>query len=693
MRALRILPRSWARKSASEFLESRNVHTDHSKESVGSIVWRVSSLLLMIFLFSQPARLLSQQIKIEINGSSAGRIFDGLGAVSAGASSRLLIDYPEPQRSQILDYLFKPGYGAALQHLKVEIGADVNSTDGSEPSFMRTPDDHNSSRGYEWWLMVEAHKRNPDIVLEVLPWGAPGWVGNGDSLYTPKMAKYVADFIETARKDYHLKINYTGIWNEKVYDVPYLRELAQQLNSHHLDTKIVCCDEYIGEGAGQWAIADEMLKDSSLAADIAVIGVHYPKQNDKITTTEAARKTGKPLWSSEDQPNGGGGPFVSRDWPAGGKILAHLYNQNYLEGSLTSTEIWSPVTSYYDNLAAPNSGLMYANTPWSGHYDVQGTIWSTAHTTQFAQPGWQYLDSASGTLPGKGSYVTLRSPDRKNWSAVVETIHATQAQTASFTICAGLADANVYVWETNDAHTFDRVAVLHPVGGKFTYTFYPDSLYSLTTTTGQGKGSAIPPPAKAFPLPYEDNFEQTEVGHSPKYLSDQDGAFEVHPCKDRAGRCLEQVITTKPVPWGPLPDPFTMAGDAAWKDYNVAADIRFLSDAPAVLIGRIDSADVFQDGKAQWPSGYVLSIQPDGEWQLASAEFKKAVSVLETGSTHIDPSAWHHAELRFRGKQIEARIDGQVLTSVEDSAHGHGMFGLGTTWDHTQFDNLTVSAQ
>ncbi|WP_406500895.1 hypothetical protein [Streptomyces sp. NBC_00846] len=29
-----------------------------------------------------------------------------------GATSRLLIDYPEPQRSQVLDYPIKPGYGA-----------------------------------------------------------------------------------------------------------------------------------------------------------------------------------------------------------------------------------------------------------------------------------------------------------------------------------------------------------------------------------------------------------------------------------------------------------------------------------------------------------------------------------------------------------------------------------------------------
>jgi len=59
-------------------------------------------------------------INIQIDSKSPGRTFDGIGALSAGASSRLLIDYPEPQRSEILDYLFKPGFGAALQINKVE---------------------------------------------------------------------------------------------------------------------------------------------------------------------------------------------------------------------------------------------------------------------------------------------------------------------------------------------------------------------------------------------------------------------------------------------------------------------------------------------------------------------------------------------------------------------------------------------
>jgi hypothetical protein len=652
--------------------------------------WRAvfRSALAGCFLCLVPGAACTQQTTVVLNGNSPGRVFDGLGAASAGASSRLLIDYPEPQRSQILDYLFKPGYGAALQRLKVEIGADVNSTDGSEPSHMRSASGHDSARGYEWWLMAEAHKRNPGIVLEILPWGAPGWVGGSaagkPTLYTPRMAGYVADFIQTAKRDYGLDISYAGVWNERDFDIAYIKELRRQLKADRLPTRIVCCD-------GDWSIADEILKDPELAAAIDAIGAHYPLDKDgKLTTTDAARRTGKPLWSSEDQPNGGGGPFVSRDWPIGGRILAHLYNKNYLEGSLTATEIWSPVTSYYDNLAAPNSGLMYANTPWSGHYDVQGTIWATAHTTQFAQPGWQYLDSSSGYLPEKGSYVALRSPDKKNWSLILETIGAKHAQTVSFRLTGGLAVSRVHVWETNRSRTFEQVAHIEPVSGEFTYSFEPDSLYSLTTTTGQGKGTAQPPPPAPFPFPYSDNFEDTPLKHTPKYLADQDGAFEVQPCAGRPGRCLEQVVTEKPIPWGPLPDPFTLAGDAGWADYAVAADVRFLSEAPAVVMGRIDSADVFQDGDARWPAGYIVRLKPDGVWELLSAEYKKPVATLASGSTKIDPKQWHRLELRFHGKQIAASLDGIQLASLEDSAHAHGMFALGTEWNRIQFDNLSV---
>lgn len=666
-------------------------HSCHSGH--GNALMPLFSLALFFLIPLSPA--ISQQSTIVLDGTSPGRTFDGLGAVSAGASSRLLIDYPEPQRSQILDYLFKPGFGAALQRLKVEIGADVNSTDGSEPSHMRSATDHDSTRGYEWWLMVEARKRNPKIILEVLPWGAPRWVGakvnNKDTVYGAPMAAYVEDFIRTARRDYGLNIAYAGIWNEREYNIAYIKELHRRFQVDSLPTRIVCCDGSPGDVDGQWQIARDILKDPTLRAAIDAIGVHYPSWDKAIPATGSARKTGKPLWSSEDQPNGGGGPIINRDWPLGGRILAQLYNLNYLDQSLTATEIWSPVTSYYDNLAAPNSGLMYANSPWSGHYTVQGTIWATAHTTQFAQPGWKYLDSASGKLPEAGSYISLRSPDAKNWSVIVETIGAKRPQKISFRLAGGLTAKLVHVWETNDSRTFEHVADLRPVNGEWAFTFDPDSLYSLTTTTGQGKGTALPPPAKPFPFPYADDFENAPLGHTPRYLADQDGAFEVHPCIGRPGQCLEQVITEMPIPWAATPLPFTLAGDEGWTDYRIATDVRFLSASPATLMGRISSADFFQDGDALFPSGCILRVNPDGSWDILSTVFNKPTITLASGKIPLNRGQWHSMALDFRGRQITAFFDGAPLATVDDRTHTHGMFALGSGWGHVQFDNLTVS--
>jgi hypothetical protein len=68
-------------------------------------------------------------VAIVLDGNDIGRTFRGVGGLSAGASSRLLYDYPEPQRSDILDYLFKPNFGAALQINKVKAHHYVHGID------------------------------------------------------------------------------------------------------------------------------------------------------------------------------------------------------------------------------------------------------------------------------------------------------------------------------------------------------------------------------------------------------------------------------------------------------------------------------------------------------------------------------------------------------------------------------------
>jgi Glycosyl hydrolase family 59 len=209
---------------------------------------------------------------ITVDGTSPGGTFAGVGALSAGASSRLLIDYPPAQRAQILDYLFKPGYGASLQILKVEIGGDTNSTDGTELSHEPQQGQVNCNAGYEWWLMEQAKKLNPGIKLYGLEWGAPGWAGAGaQTLWTTQNISYILDWLGCARQ-HGLSIDYLGGWNEAAtYPPSWFVQLRQALDAHgYQGTQIVATDGY------NWTtIAADMASDPAFKNAVSIIGEHY----------------------------------------------------------------------------------------------------------------------------------------------------------------------------------------------------------------------------------------------------------------------------------------------------------------------------------------------------------------------------------------------------------------------------------
>lgn len=149
-------------------------------------------------------------IQVVLDGSAPGGIFQGVGATSGnGPTTRLLFDYPQPQRNEILDYLFKPHYGASLQQLKVEIGSDANSTQGSELTYARSSSEHNLGRGYEWWLIEEAKRRNPNIQLIALAWNFPAWLKTANSQQT---ANYLVAFLEGALQKHGIAFDYVGDW-------------------------------------------------------------------------------------------------------------------------------------------------------------------------------------------------------------------------------------------------------------------------------------------------------------------------------------------------------------------------------------------------------------------------------------------------------------------------------------------------
>ncbi len=638
---------------------------------------------------------------INVDGTSPGRVFDGVGALSAGASSRLLVDYPPAQRSAILDYLFKPGYGASLQILKTEIGGDTNSTDGTELSHETRQGQVDCDTGYEWWLMEQAKRLDPAIKLYGLEWGAPGWVGDGTgTLWTTQNIGYLLDWLGCAR-EHGLAIDYLGGWNEAATFPPsWFVQLRQALDAHgYSKVQIVAADGY------NWTtVASDMASDPAFANAVSVIGEHYPCSATSCATPGPVLATGKTIWASEQG---------SAGYNSGAAALARDINEAYVDGQMTATVNWSLIWSVYSGLPYDGDGLMLANTPWSGSYQVGKSIWVMAQTAQFTRPGWQYLNSGSVALNGGGSVVSLRSPGTGAWSSIAETVGASAPQQVTYKVSGGLSAGPVQVWATNlnsasPAGWFRHVGQATPRDGSVDLTLQPGYLYTVTTTRGQHKGAAAAPPAATMRLPYGDDFDSYAAGSTARYVSDLGGAFQVEPCADdgpaggrpgtaRAlarGMCLQQMVTQQPVQWDGMDNyPVTVVGDPSWTNYR--ATVSALLEQPG---------DVELDARASAPgnglSGYHFRISNTGQWSVyaeaAGSSFGAAAAqtTLASGTASFGTGVWHQLGLEVRGDEITATLDGHRLATVLDNGHPAGQIGLETSaWTTAQFDNLRVTPE
>jgi hypothetical protein len=625
---------------------------------------------------------------ITVDGKQGGRMFDGIGAISGGGgNSRLLTDYPAAQQKQILDYLFKPGYGADLQLLKLEIGGDANSTDGSEPSIEHTKGTINCNAGYEFWLAEQAKARNPHIGLYGLAWAAPGWINGG--FWSTDTINYLISWLGCA-KQHGLTISYLGGWNERGHDANWYIQLRAALDAHGFGgVKIVADDS-------GWGVADDMAKNPAFNDAVSIIGAHYSCQGgdggnaNTCSSTTTAQNNGKPLWDSE---NG------SQDMNTGAPALIRAITRGYIDAKMTSYFNWPLIAAIYPNLPFATVGLMTAGSPWSGNYTVGTSTWATAQVTQFTKPGWTFIDSASGYLGGtesNGTYVTLKSPQGKDYSTVLETTTATAPQTVDFHVQGGLKSVgNVRVWATavnspSPSTNFVHLPDIHPTMGSYSLTLQPGYVYTVTTTNGQGKGKGTAPAAHPLALPYQDSFDQDATNTEAKYLSDMQGSFDVEPCSaGRPGQCVQQVTPVKPIEWQSDSDAFSLMGDPTWSDYTVRTDVDMQQAGTVTLLGRANT----QTRPQRQQAAYQLRISDTGSWSIAKNTTSGVVSTLLSG-THapLGLDSWHTIGLGFSGDQITATLDGATLGTLRDHSYITGQVGIGVVGYQTdQFDNLSIT--
>jgi hypothetical protein len=732
--------------------------------------WTACSVLPTLLLFAatagttdaNPTRAPSAQpATIHIDGAAAGWLHHGHGALSAGGSSRLLHDYAEPMRGDLLDYLFKPSWGAGLTVLKIEIGGDTQSTDGTEPSHMHYRSERSQcGRGYEAWLATEAKRRSSDLSLYALSWGVPGWVGNGststgpigESFCTDENIAYQTEWVSCMRSSYQLSIDYLGVWNEMSWcGEAYVLALRAALDAAgHTATSIVLPDsgpsnrDLAGNQFQTVARRSPQLRAAMGGArNRAVMGFHYPCNYPDLQIP------GVSAWASEDFSSrnlGTADPAGGPGWTSG-SYWGRLLNQNFVRMNMSTTIAWALVWSVLPGGGCDGDGLTLANTPWSGHYETDAAVWTSAHWGQFIRPGWKLLavGQGSGLLPAGGSYVGAVSANGHQFAVVIETLqgkgvgpacklaqNTTTVQTVTITLAAALAPAvpagGLALWRSVAAAMFveqPRVIPRHGVDGTLSVvlTVQVDAMYTLTTvTTGHhGRAATAVPAAAPFALPFSDSFDGYANDTLAKYFTDQGGSFGVATGVaggGGGGGVLRQWTRERPGAnrWGgpkpSNPPPVTLVGTPTWQPHQTCVDATAdgcvgagASECYVMVCTHVTS---FSTWSGWLPSSLCLQLNftaatatdsgGGGMWGLVAYTNQPAAVVqLANGSHHSSSTAWNRLCLTTSGcGNVSATVDGvQVLPHGFDlgtrRVAAAGQTAVGTGWHTANFDNFSVS--
>lgn len=686
---------------------------------------------------AETAETEADPLNIVINGGNANTLenmlYRGVGMVSGNNSSRLLLDYKAENPDaywEIMNYIFGKN-GLEVAHLKLEMGSDINSSSGTEPSVMRSADETaDVTRGAGYQLAADAKTINPDLTLDMLWWSEPRWISDSDDVYAARY-KWYKNTLDAAYDTYGIKFDYvSATQNERGRDNGWIVYLSQHLKSEpdsrydrydYSAIKIVA-----GEEVCTWQAAAEVLKglrdgDATLSDNIDVLGSHYTSSSTDHAQ-ELAREYGKELWFSE-----GSSPMAYSEgaWRFdegnsgltginGALDIANRYISMYPQGGMTLCQFQPVVAAYYDGVCYCQKQFINACDPWSGYYTLDSGFYTMLQFTQFMDKGWSFVDGAcyADGVPGgdghamvdaKYSYMTTCSPDKSDYSTVITNTTA-EPLTYEFEV-SELANAGseVHLWETRgpdggayNENYFKNIGSVTPEenGGKYTYSVTVKPYSILTVSTIDLPETEYKNPERSertiLELPYSDDFSYAGYGddflasrgNAPRYTTDEGGAFEVND-----GVLVQQITAAeKANEWGWTPDPTTNFGDDRWYNYSVSAKVIFADSDNAA--GNYTGVGLRYIQGHAGASGYWLKLTQSGDWSLWENS-----DVLRSGKSTADTSAPVELKIEAVDNNVKCWINGEQVCdyTAEGSFLGAGRAAFFSSYDRNGFDDLVIA--
>lgn len=623
----------------------------------------------------------------------------------------------------------------------------------------------NVLRGAGWHFAADAKRINPDIKIEILRWGEPSWTGTDferryqwyketiDAVYDTFGIKI--DYVSPGQNER----NDMSITNTRNLDwIKYFAKRLQEETDGRYDysqIKIVAADTY-----RKPETANLILLDQELLELVDVFSYHYDLSGHP-SLTRLSQEHGKEVWYGEgiapmvraqnryhvDPERGGIGGNTGVVDIAQRFINMYNWSGTAFPARMTKFMFQPAVIANYQGVQYNPKDLISAHYPWSGYYETDAGIQMVQHFNWFIDHDWVYLEGAcygdgiwtdGGVAVDSSShnYLTLKDPQTDDFTMV-------HANNTAHTRCYEIKLQNLdtagrplYLWETRgpepgqklDHNWMQPIGVVTPTvddAGVYSarITVKPYSILTISTLSNgiDNRASAYVSGANdslaadtVLPLPYSDDFEYKDYpvdaqgrtylerrGGTPRYTTDQYGAFEVVLAED-GSHVLQQMIAYPQrgyewSVWGNHREnnqtqtrPNTLLGDYRWTNYTAQIDFKLDS---AVYGNQPNYAGLgvrqLMFGEHD-PAGYSCLVYADGRYQLC----RKGAVVRQGRIADFDPTQWHTLAVAAADNSITAYLDGVELASYTDSSDAcvlSGRVAILSGYYNTQYDNLLIT--
>lgn len=354
---------------------------------------------------------------ITLDWSRTAQEIDGFGASGAFHMAADLMNFPEPQRSQILDILYSQEKGAGLSVVRNFVG-DGGSwgspTNGPSPSIEPQEGVWNwSGDEDEIWLMREAGKRGATRYVSTV-WSPPAWMKDNNNVIGGHLrpdkyqafAEYLSMYVRGYKEHHGIDIWAISLANEPDITVKYsscywtgkefhdfLKVLIPVFERDKIMAKVI-----VGEHSA-WTENPvlESLADSVTAARVDIVGVHAYGTADKGAFPPISQRSGplvetlhhkKKIWQTEAA-NLGANFSDIHDGIYWAKIIHTHVAQNNTSGWC----YWWAVSPY------PNGGsLVHMNKDNTFTFDKR--LFTIGNYSRFVKPGFFRIPLEAEFAPG-----------------------------------------------------------------------------------------------------------------------------------------------------------------------------------------------------------------------------------------------------------------------------------------------------